>query len=59
MIVFEDISVELLELLIAEGTAVVAVDGLLDAWATVDVAAAGYVAVGDGVQADGALELGL
>lgn len=59
MIVFEDISVELLELLIAEGTAVVTIYGLLDAWAAVNVTTAGYVAVGDGVQADGALELGL
>lgn len=59
MIVFEDVELEVLELLVAEGAAVVPRDGLLDAGAAVDVATSGYVAVVDGVEADRALELGL
>ena len=59
MVVLEDVELEVLELLVAEGAAVVAGDGLLDAGAAVDVAAAGYVAVVDGVEADRALEFGL
>lgn len=59
MVIFEDIELEVLELLVAEWTAVVSCDGLLDAGSAVDMATAGYVAIVDGVQADRALELGL
>ena len=57
MVVLEDVGFELLEVLGAEGAAVVAVDGLLDAMSAVDMPAASDIAVVDGVEADRALEL--
>lgn len=59
MVILEDVEFEVLELLVAEWAAVMPCDGLLDAGAAVDMSAAGYVAIVDGVQADRALELGL
>jgi hypothetical protein len=56
VVVFEDVEFEVFEVLVAEGAAMVAADGLLDAVTAVDVAAAGDEAVGDGVEADCALE---
>ena len=57
MIVFENVVFELFQLLVAEGTAMVPVDCLLDAAFAVDVAASCYVAIVYGVHADCALEL--
>ena len=57
MVIFKDVNFEIFEFLGAEGASVVSVDGLLDAVFAVDMSASGDVAVGDGVEADGALEL--
>ena len=57
VVVLEDVQFEIFEILVAEGTAMMAPHCLLDAVPTVDMSAPGDVAVGDGIEADGALEL--
>jgi hypothetical protein len=49
VIIFEDIHFEFFEILVAEGASMVSIYRLFDAVATVDMTAAGYVAVCDGV----------
>lgn len=56
MVILEDVSFELFELLGAEGTAVMPVDSLLDAMFAVHMSTTSDVAVVDWVEADGALK---
>lgn len=59
MVVFEDVGLELFELLVAKWAAVVTIYSLLNAGFAIYMAAARYVTVVDGVQTDCALELSL
>ena len=59
MIILEHIILEILEFLITEGTTMVAIDCLLNAWPAVYMAASGNVTVIDGIETNCTLKLGI
>ena len=59
VIILENVILEILELLITEGTTMMPIDCLLDTGSAIHMTASGDVAISDGVETDCTLELGL
>lgn len=56
MIVFEHICFEIIDILIAEGTAMMSIDCFFDTFMTVDMSTSRDIAIGDGIETDSTLK---